>query len=80
MAPQAQAARAIVSTAVRLERGQACATVSAATLLLPSVIDYLPITVTRGYGEDESSKVSQMPKRGEVFRTARERRDAQEEK
>ena len=44
---------------MRLERGQACATVSAATLLLPSVIDYLPITVTRGYGEDESSKVSQ---------------------
>ena len=28
-------------------------------VLLPSVINYLPITVTRGYGEDESSKVSQ---------------------
>ncbi len=50
-----------MSTAVRLERGQACATtVSAATLFRsPRVIDYLPITVTRGYGEDESSKASQ---------------------
>ena len=60
-----------MSTAVRLERGQACATtVSAATLFCsPRVIDYLPITVTRGYGEDESPKVTPMPKICEVFRT-----------
>ena len=38
-------------------------------VLLPSVINYLPITVTRGYGEDESPKVTPMPNRGEVFRT-----------
>ena len=46
-----------MSTAVRLERGQACATtVSAAPLFCsPRVIDYLPITVTRGYGRRDHS-------------------------
>ena len=52
MAPQAQAARAMVSAIVLLGGGGASVrdNVSCYAVLLPGVINYRSITVTRGYG------------------------------